>query len=115
FKTLLYRYSGQSDILVGTAVAGRTRMEIEPLIGFFVNTLVLRTELSGEQSFGELLQQVREVVLQAHAHQDLPFEKLVEELQPKRSLSHSPLFQVMVTLDNTPGARLELPGLQLSG
>ena len=113
FKTLLYRYSGQNDILVGSAVAGRTRLEIEPLIGFFVNTLVLRTELNAESTFEELLEQMREIVLQAHAHQELPFEKLVEELQPERSLSHAPLFQVMVTLDNTPGARLELPGLRM--
>ena len=113
FQTVLYRYTGQTDILVGTPVANRNRMEIEPLIGFFVNTLVLRTQLHGESSFRELLQQVREVVLGAQAHQELPFERLVQELAPERSLSHAPLFQVMLVLDNMPARRLELPGLQL--
>src|SRR5581483_9283811 len=112
-KTLLYRYSGQRDIAVGSTVAGRTRAELEGLIGFFVNTLVLRTELGGEASFEQLLAEEREVVLEAHTHQDLPFEKLVEELKPERSLSHTPLFQVMVTLDNTPTAKLQLPGIAL--
>ncbi len=94
FKTLLYRYTGQEDLLVGTPVANRTKAETEALIGFFVNTLVLRTKLTGQPTFGTLLQRVREVVLQAFAHQDLPFEKLVEALNPERSLSHMPLFQV---------------------
>ena len=113
FKVLLYKYTGQADILVGTAVAGRTRVEIEPLIGFFVNTLVLRTCLNEENSFEDLFGQVREVVLQTHAHQELPFEKLIEELQPERRLSHAPIFQVMFTLDNSVGVRMELPGLEL--
>ncbi len=113
FKTLLYRYTGQSDLLVGTPVANRNRVEVEPLIGFFVNTLVLRTQLNGDWSFRELLQQVRETVLGAQGHQELPFERLVQELAPERSLSHAPLFQVMMTLDTSPERKLELPQLEL--
>ena len=113
FQTLLYRYSGQEDILVGTPIANRNQSEIESLIGFFVNTLVMRTDLGGNPSFRELLGRVREVAIDAYAHQDLPFEKLVEELQPERNLSHTPLFQVMFVLQNAPMTSLELPGLTL--
>src|SRR5689334_703632 len=102
FKTLLYRYTGQRDVVVGTPIANRNRGELEGLIGFFVNTLVLRTDLGGEPSFRELLKRVRKVTLEAYEHQDLPFEKLVEELQPERHLNHSPLFQVLFSLQNNP-------------
>ncbi|RBH55294.1 MULTISPECIES: non-ribosomal peptide synthetase [Pseudomonas] len=95
FKTLLYRYSGQTDIRVGGLIANRTRSETEGLIGFFVNTQVLRSEVSGQQSFAELLQRVREAAAGAQAHQELPFDALIEALQPARSQSHNPLFQVM--------------------
>ncbi|MCG8363542.1 MAG: amino acid adenylation domain-containing protein, partial [Pseudanabaenales cyanobacterium] len=114
FVVLLARYSGQEDIVVGSPIANRNRPEIEPLIGFFVNTLVLRIRLPDNPTFEELLNQVRRVALDAYAHQDLPFEKLVEELQPQRSLSYSPLFQVMFSLQNTPREELELPGLSLT-
>jgi len=114
FATLLYRYSGQRDILVGTPIANRNRAETEGLIGFFVNTLIFRTRLSEQMTFRELLGQVREVALEAYAHQDLPFEKLVEELQPERSLSHAPVFQVMLDLQNAPMHDLELHGLRLT-
>ena len=113
FQTLLYRYTGQGDIVVGSPVAGRTRVETEELIGFFVNTLVLRSKVDGAARFVELLRQVREVTLGAHAHQDLPFERLVEELAPERALSHAPLFQVLFVLQNAPQEQLELPGLSL--
>ncbi len=113
FMTLLYRYSGQTDINIGTAVANRNREEIEGLIGFFVNTLVLRGDLSGNPTFRQFMQQIRQVTLEAHSHQDLPFEMLVELMQPAREMSHTPLFQVMFTLDNAPAEKLELPGLTL--
>jgi amino acid adenylation domain-containing protein len=111
FKTLLCRYTGQKDIVVGTPVANRSRAEIEGLIGFFANTLVIRTDLSGDPTFRELLGQVRRVVLGACSHQDLPFEKLVEELQPERDLSRPPLFQAWFRMASLADERLELPGL----
>ena len=114
FVTLLYRYTGEEDIVVGTPIAGRNRPEIEGIIGLFVNTLVLRTDLSGDPSFEQLLNRVREVSLQAYAHQDLPFEKLVDALQPERSLSHLPLFQVLFDLLNVPIASLDLPEITVS-
>ncbi|MGB3204689.1 MAG: amino acid adenylation domain-containing protein, partial [Crinalium sp.] len=114
FKTLIYRYTGQEDILIGAPIANRDRAEIETLIGFFVNTLVLRTSLSNNPSFKELLRRVKETALGAYTHQDLPFEKLVEELQPERDLSYSPLFQVSFALQNGLTQTLELPELQLS-
>ncbi|WP_147094807.1 condensation domain-containing protein, partial [Myxococcus fulvus] len=113
FQLLLSKYSGQDDISVGSPVANRNRSETEGLIGFFVNTLVFRARLDGKQSFRELLGQVRLSTLAAYEHQDVPFEKLVEELQPQRDLSRSPLFQVTLTLQNAPEAALALSGLVL--
>ncbi|MBO3458248.1 non-ribosomal peptide synthetase [Aetokthonos hydrillicola Thurmond2011] len=111
FQTLLYRYTHQEDIAVGSPIANRNRSEIEEIIGFFVNSLVLRSDLSGNPTFRELLARVREVTLGAYSHQDLPFEKLVEELHPERNLSYHPLFQVVFGLQNSPMSALQLPGL----
>ncbi|HVG07839.1 MAG TPA: amino acid adenylation domain-containing protein, partial [Thermoanaerobaculia bacterium] len=113
FQALLARYSNQERLAVGAPVAGRNRVEIEGLIGFFVNTLVLRGDLTGTPTFRELLARVRETTLAAHAHQDLPFERLVEELAPERSLAHAPLFQVMLALQNAPVGNLEIGELRL--
>ncbi len=114
FQVLLSRYGGQEDISVGTPIAGRNRAETEDLIGFFVNTLVLRSDLGGDPTFNDFLSRVREVCLGAYAHQDLPFEKLVDELQIKRDLGRSPLFQVFFVLQNAPKTNRELAGLTLS-
>ncbi len=113
FDVLLFRFSGQADICVGTPVANRNRLEIEGLIGFFVNTLVMRCDLSGNPRFDELLIRVRSAVLDAQSHQDLPFEQLVETLHPERNLSHSPLFQVMLVLQNQAGLTTTLAGLDI--
>jgi amino acid adenylation domain-containing protein len=114
FKVLLNCYTRQDDLIVGTPVANRNRLEIEGLIGFFVNALVLRTDLSGNPTFRELVRRVRRVCVDAYAHQDLPFERLVEELHIERDLSRNPLFQVMFVLQNAPLHAVELPGLSLN-
>ncbi|MQA36887.1 non-ribosomal peptide synthetase [Rugamonas aquatica] len=113
FQTLLARYTGQQDQIVGVGVANRRRQELEPLVGFFVNTLALRTDLSGDPSFRELLARVKEGTLGAYSHQDLPIERLLEELELERSMSHSPLFQVMLFFQNFPAQEVQLPGLTL--
>ncbi len=113
YQTLLARYANQSDIVVGSAIANRTRAEVEPLIGFFVNTLAFRTRFDGNPSFKELLGQVRETALAAYAHQDVPFEMLVDALQLERNLSHTPLFQAAFSLQNVPLAAMALPDLRL--
>ena len=112
FFILLHRYSGQDEILIGTPIANRNLPELEPLIGVFINTLVLRTKLAGDPGFRELLQGVRKVCMDAYAHQNLPFEKLVEALKPKRDLSRTPLFQVVFNLQNSPLPKLEIAGLE---
>ena len=114
FKVLLWRWTGQQDLVVGTDAANRNRREIEPLIGFFVNILPLRTWLGGQPTFRELAARVREVTLEAYAHEDLPFDRLVEELRPERSLESMPLVQVLFLLDNTPSPRAEIGELSLS-
>lgn len=113
FQSLVSRYTHREDVVVGTPIAGRDRAEIENLIGFFVNTLIFRADLSGEPSFRELLVQVRQTALEAFARQDVPFEKIVEALQPERTASHSPIFQIVFAFQNAPTQRLELPGLRL--
>lgn len=116
FKILLYRYTNQKDICVGTPVAGRQQIEIEGLIGFFINTIALRTQIMGDLPFVSFLQQVRNVTLAGYENQDVPFEKVVELVEKQRDLSSSPIFQVMFVLQNTPDAKIvNLPGLQLSG
>ncbi|HWS55378.1 MAG TPA: condensation domain-containing protein, partial [Pyrinomonadaceae bacterium] len=114
FKALLSRYAGREDVAVGTAVAGRGRAELEGLIGFFVNALVLRVDLGGDPTFLELLGRVREVCLGAYAHQEVPFERVVEELAPERTLARSPLFQIAFGVQNAPAQALELKELRLS-
>ncbi|HEX2187551.1 MAG TPA: amino acid adenylation domain-containing protein, partial [Longimicrobiaceae bacterium] len=111
WQLLLARWSGQDDVVVGTPIAGRNREETERLVGFFVNTLALRAELWDDPSFAALVARVRETTLGAYQHQDLPFERLVEELQPERSLSRTPLFQVMFAFQNAPPGELDLPGV----
>ncbi|HEY6806351.1 MAG TPA: amino acid adenylation domain-containing protein [Pyrinomonadaceae bacterium] len=113
FNVLLHRYSGQDDLVIGTPLAGRNRPELENLIGIFINNLVLRTDLSGDPTFIELLSKVREGFLEAYAHQDVPFEKLVEELQVNRDPGRSPLFQVPFGFQPLPGQKFKLPGLEL--
>src|SRR5262249_36724614 len=113
YQLLLSRYSGQTDVLVGTPVANRSRAEVEPLIGYFVNMLVMRTDLSGDPTFRELLGRVREVALGAYTHEELPFERLVSEVHAERDLSRTPLFQVVMVLQNTPLESLLLGGERL--
>src|SRR5215217_498173 len=114
FAALLSRYSGQEDIVIGVPIAGRTRVETEGLIGFFVNALALRTDVTGDPTFLELLARVQTTTLAAQEHQDIPFDKLVEELKPERSLSNTPFFQVMLDVQNATDEVLEVPGLKLS-
>ncbi len=111
-EALLFRLTEQEDFCVGAPVAGRAQLETEPLIGLFVNTLVHRADLSGSPRFDALLARVRETALAAHAHQEVPFEKLVEALQPERNLSHAPLFQVMLAFQNAIAQAADLPGLR---
>ena len=110
-QTLLGRYAGQDDVALGSPIANRTRTEVEPLIGFFVNSLVLRGDLAGDPPFAELIGRSRRAALEAYSHQDLPFERLVEELRPERRLSHNPLFQVMFAVQNAPMRAIDLPGV----
>src|SRR5436309_4528556 len=112
-QALLSRYCGQSDIVIGTVIANRNRQEVEGLIGFFANTVLLRSEVTGNQSFRQLLATARDVSLQAYMHQDLPFEKLVEALHPDRDPRRQPLVQVMLAFQNAPLPEMELGGLKL--
>jgi non-ribosomal peptide synthetase component F len=113
FKTLLYKYTGEEDIIVATAAVNRSRAEIEPLIGFFVNMLPMRTDLSGNPRFRELLWRVREVALGAYTHQEMPFEKLVEEIQPERDLRQMPLFNIAFGMQKAPIEKLLLSRLKI--
>jgi non-ribosomal peptide synthetase component F len=113
FKVLLFRYTGQMDVVVGTDISGRQQRELEGLIGFFVNQLVLRTKLEPNWSFKRLVQAVREVCLGAYAHQEVPFERIVEEMNVERSLSYEPLFQILFKLSNAPRQALDLPDVHL--
>jgi non-ribosomal peptide synthetase component F len=112
YQVLLSKWSGQSDMLIGTPMSGRQSTQLEGLIGLFANTLVMRAQPRGDRSFRELLQQVRSATLQAHAHQGLPFERLVQELQPGRDLSRQPLFQVWFDLRTRPAGDLEFAGVR---
>ncbi|WP_166654424.1 condensation domain-containing protein, partial [Tahibacter aquaticus] len=114
FAVLAARWSGETDIAMGTPIAGRLHPDVEPLIGFFVNTLVLRSDLSGDPTLQAVLQQARATALSAYEHQEIPFEMLVDELKPARSLSHAPLFQLLFTLQNNEQSELQLPGLSLA-
>jgi len=114
FAVVLARMSRQTDIAIGSPVANRTRSELEPLVGFFVNTLVLRVDLQGNPTFLELIARVKQMCMQAYAHQEIPFERVVEAVNPERSLAHSPLFQVMFALQTMPEGDICLPGLQAS-
>src|SRR5262245_23216558 len=114
FKVVLMRYSGEEDLSVGTAIANRTRSEVEGLIGFFVNTLVMRTDLGGNPTFRQLVERERKVALGAYAHQEVPFEKLVEEINPDRDLSRSALFQVVMVLQNAGREELKIRGLKVT-
>src|SRR5262249_20122620 len=114
FNILLARYSGQDDIVVGAGIANRNRHEIENLMGFFVNTLVIRTDLANNPPFQTYLSQVRQVALQGMHNQDVPFERVVQALQPERSVGYNPLFQVMFAVENYPMDKIELTGLSLT-
>jgi non-ribosomal peptide synthetase component F len=115
FEALVHYYIGQDDLVLGTDLANRATVQTESLIGFFVNLLALRTDVLGNPTFEELIARVREVALDAYAHQDLPFDKLVEELRPERNLSHSPIVQVLFVQQNTPRSSAGMPGLEMGG
>jgi NRPS condensation-like uncharacterized protein len=114
FNLLLHKYTSHTDIVIGTPIAGRNRIETEKLIGFFLNALILRTDVSNDPSFRQLLQKTRRITIEAFAHQDVPFEKIVEELNPERSSAYSPLYQVLFSLNNIPQSSLQLEDLMLS-